>query len=86
MNIFSSMQLLCIDVYENTIGRTTQFIKKWFLEKHPPRNISRLRWKFDYYVGRNPLGTPHYGLFCVRNAYYNTGLYGFLRSKRSRVE
>lgn len=81
MNTISSIQSLSATVYKKTIGQITQFVVKWLIVKHPPRGISRLRWKFDYYVGRNPLGPPYYGLFCIRNAYHNTGLSGIVRRK-----
>lgn len=28
---------------------------------------------FNYYVGRNSLGPPYYGIWCIRNFFWNIG-------------
>jgi hypothetical protein len=58
-----------------------EFIDYWFLKRHPPRGISRVRWHFDYYVGRNSLGPPYYGVWCIRNFLWNTGITEWIKEK-----
>lgn len=60
------------------------FFHYWLIRKHPPRNINRVRWYFDYYVGRNPLGAPYYGIWCIGNAYHNTGLEEWIRRLKTK--
>jgi hypothetical protein len=64
-------------------------MQDWYMyllgQKHPPRNISRIRHWIDYYLGRNPLGPPYYGVWCISNAYHNTGLRSWIHLKKKQL-
>lgn len=51
------------------------------------QHIQHPKHWFDYYVGRNPLGPPYYGWWCIRNFLWNTGItpwFKFVRERRAK--